>query len=134
MRRRLHPRLGVNYDGAAALLLGDENAVEADVENADAVWEAADVERDTAFVAVLARNLDEQASLLAGDHAYFGLARNGDKVARLDDFGYSAGHLTRHFFSVDHCLRHELERGQFLGQSRVRFGVEGKGRAFLAGR
>src|SRR5262245_38926916 len=104
MLRRLHPRLGVDHDRAAAFLLGDEDAVEADVQDADAVGEAADVEGDAAFVAVLALDFDEEAGLLTRDDAYFGLARGRYQVARLDDFRHAARDLTRHFLAVDFRL------------------------------
>src|SRR5262249_24422782 len=87
VRRRFHPRFGVDDDSAAAFLLGDEDAVEADVEDANAVGQAAHVEGDAAFVSVAALDLDQQARLLAGYDAHLGLARRGDEVAGFDNLG-----------------------------------------------
>ncbi len=57
VRRRLDPWLGIDGKGPAAFLLGDQDAVEADVEYADAVWQATDIERHPAFEAVAAVDL-----------------------------------------------------------------------------
>ncbi len=66
MVRRLDPRLGVDNEGPRRLLLRDEDAVEADVQHADAVRQAAHLQRDAAREAVAPLHLRRHAHLAAG--------------------------------------------------------------------
>src|SRR5690349_2597977 len=121
MDRRLHPRLGVENEPPAGLTLGDQDAVETDVEYANAMRQTANLDRDPALEAVPSFDRNVEISLAAGRDRYLGLAGPGHHVRRFDDRRPPAGRFVLDGLPVD---RRPADEPQFrLGRWVLRVGI-----------
>src|SRR5216684_2639478 len=70
MGRRLHPRLTINNDCAGRFVWRNQNSIEADVEDADAVRQTAHLQRHPARELVAPLDANLQTRLTARPHRY----------------------------------------------------------------
>src|SRR5207249_7926844 len=93
MRRRLHPTPPVDFKRPLRLLLRDEDAVQAELEDSNAVRQPAHLDRHAGAVAVPPPDLDGEFHLLSWPNGDPGLIRRCREVSRLDDLGRAARRL-----------------------------------------
>ena len=111
----------------------DEDAVESNVQHADAVRQTLHFERNAALEAVAPFDLHRQTHFAAGLDRHFGLLRRGHDVAGFDEFGQPACRLAHHFLAVEDGAGDQLERRRFGRDGCVRFGEESDARAVFVG-
>src|SRR5262249_10853015 len=130
----LHPRIDLNDDGAARFRFGYQDAIEADVQDTNAVGQAANIDGNAALEAVAAFDFHRHARQLSRLDADLGLSRGRNNVAFFDDLGQTSGYFADYFFAVNRCFGDEL-KWLVIGFDRgVGLGKESESCAFLAGR
>ena len=105
---RLDPGLGVEEDFALGVAFGDEDAVEADVQDANAVRQALHFDGDAALEAVAALDFHEHSRFLTGAQRNRLLCHRCDDIAWLDGLRQRAIAFVLHFLAVDHRRGDEL--------------------------